>query len=172
MKTYYVYAYLREDKNSPYYVGKGTGRRAFQPGGRNCSTPGDKSRITFLKENLLEEDALDLERKLILMFGRKCDGGLLMNKQEGGTQPPDWTGKKHTAETKAKLSKSHEGRTYSGRSWSQEEKNRQSESVRDSEAFMKRSFPVVLGGVSYRSQREAARALNCSPTKIRRLLAA
>lgn len=85
MNKFYIYAYLREDKVSPYYIGKGTAGRCFQ----NCNrvgtpTPKDKSRIVKVAENLSEEDAFALEKTLILFYGKKIDGGILNNFSDGG----------------------------------------------------------------------------------------
>jgi hypothetical protein len=83
-KRFYTYAYLREDK-TPYYIGKGTGKRVYSSTGRPCSTPKDKSRIIFLKKNLTEEEAFNHEIYMIAVFGRKDLGnGILYNKSDGG----------------------------------------------------------------------------------------
>jgi hypothetical protein len=75
MNKFYVYAYLREDRYTPYYIGKGCGKRCYYKYGKNCKPPKDKSRIVILKNNLLEEDAFTLEKVLVNFWGRKCDGG-------------------------------------------------------------------------------------------------
>ena len=81
---YYVYSYLREDC-SPYYIGKGSGNRAYTKGPKEVKPPKDKSRVRILKENLTEEDAFLVEKLYILMFGRKdLDTGILRNKTDGG----------------------------------------------------------------------------------------
>ena len=83
-EMYYVYSYLRED-NSPYYIGKGSGKRAYTKGPKEVKPPRDKSRVRILKENLTEEDAFLVEKLYILMFGRKdLDTGILRNKTDGG----------------------------------------------------------------------------------------
>jgi hypothetical protein len=80
---YYTYAYLREDK-TPYYVGKGKGRRAFN-NHKHIPVPKDKNRIIFLKQNLTEEDAFRHEIYMIFIFGRKDLGtGVLHNRTNGG----------------------------------------------------------------------------------------
>ena len=81
---YYVYSYLREDY-SPYYIGKGSGRRAYTKGPKEVKPPRDKSRVRILKANLTEEEAFLLEKLYILMFGRVDLGtGILRNRSDGG----------------------------------------------------------------------------------------
>ena len=83
MNKYYVYAYLREDL-TPYYIGKGSGNRAWVTA-RVTPKPTDVSRIQILHDNLTEEEALDLETKLISKYGRKDLGtGILRNLTNGG----------------------------------------------------------------------------------------
>jgi hypothetical protein len=80
---YYTYAYLREDR-TPYYIGKGCGRR-IRSKQRNINPPKDKSRIIFLKQNLTEEEAFRHEKYMIAVFGRKDLGtGILHNRTNGG----------------------------------------------------------------------------------------
>ena len=82
MKEYYTYAYLRED-GTPYYVGKGTGNRAYQKHSGHTVPP--KNRILFLKKNLTEGEAFKHEMYLIDVLGRKDLGtGILWNRTEGG----------------------------------------------------------------------------------------
>jgi hypothetical protein len=81
---YYTYAYLSRD-GTPYYIGKGKGNRCYRPGGRNCSTPADPSKILILKKNLTEEEAFRHEVYMIHVLGRKINQtGPLMNLNEGG----------------------------------------------------------------------------------------
>ncbi|MCG7944906.1 MAG: hypothetical protein N0C84_01020, partial [Candidatus Thiodiazotropha taylori] len=80
-KKYYVYYWNRED-GTPYYIGKGCGDRAYRKG-RDYKPPVE--RIQILKENLTEDEALELEIELIAKFGRKDLGtGILRNKTDGG----------------------------------------------------------------------------------------
>lgn len=84
MNDYYTYAYLREDR-TPYYIGKGRGKRIYCRKRRLCSIPKDKSRIIFLKQNLTEQEAFNHEIYMIAVFGRKDLGtGILRNLTDGG----------------------------------------------------------------------------------------
>jgi hypothetical protein len=144
VEMYYVYFYLREDY-SPYYVGKGSGKRAYTKGPKEVKPPKDKSRVKIIKVDLAEEEAFALEKLYILMFGRIDLGtGILRNKSDGGdgssgriaspeerrkrsemmkgVKRPQWiydkiaasnTGKKASAETRAKISAIHKGRKHS-----------------------------------------------------------
>jgi len=107
---YYTYAYLRKDK-TPYYIGKGKGRRLYTKSGNEIKLPKEKSRIIFLKQNLTEEEAFKHEIYMIAVFGRKDLGtGILRNKTNGGEGS---SGLIRSEEFKRKMSKIHKGKILS-----------------------------------------------------------
>lgn len=89
---YYVYA-IKDSRSSPakpFYVGKGTGSRAYDhlivPDGtrkyariKEIVDSGGKPLIDILVEDLTEVQALRLEAELIAAFGTEDTGGLLTN---------------------------------------------------------------------------------------------
>lgn len=91
---YYVYAYLRASNNTPYYIGKGFGKRAYSKQ-HKVSVPKDKTKIVFLETNLSDVGACALERRYIRWYGRKGidPNGILHNISEGGEGA---TGVKHS----------------------------------------------------------------------------
>lgn len=108
-REYYTYAYLRKDR-TPYYIGKGKGKRAFSSN-RTLNKPKDKSRIIFLKQNLTEQEAFEHEEYMIAVLGRKdLVTGILRNKTDGGE---GISGVIRSEETKRKLSIAHKGKPRS-----------------------------------------------------------
>jgi len=137
-RRFYVYLWLRckESKNgprlSPYYVGKGSGSRAFNPQNRKVKPPKDRAYIVFAQEGLTEHEAFDLERYYIALYGRKDLGtGILGNFTDGGEGS---SGLRHTEDMKRKMSELH-----SGRSVSQETRNKLSRACMGNQNFLGKS---------------------------------
>jgi hypothetical protein len=122
MNEYYTYAYLRED-GTPYYIGKGKGRRIFSDhmrGNRINLKPKDKSKIIFLKQNLTENEAIKHEIYMIAVFGRiDLRTGILHNMTNGGEGISGYT---HSEERKKKCGKSGKENNFYGKRHTEEVK--------------------------------------------------
>ena len=127
---YYTYAYLRED-GTPYYVGRGTGRRAYRKHS-NIATP-PKNRILFLKTGLTFSESCKHECYMIAVLGFKANGGLLHNRTLGGEGSefhrltPEQAEKKRKSLTGRTLSQKHRenlSKAMKGKPWSEEEREK------------------------------------------------
>ena len=108
---FYTYLWLRED-GTPYYIGKGSGRRAHERHGHSVHMP-PKDRIVIYPADS-EADAFETEIALIWYYGRKDLGtGYLYNHTDGGDNPPSQKGVKRSAKHVAALVNSRKGKTIS-----------------------------------------------------------
>jgi hypothetical protein len=102
---FYVYQYL-DEFGVPFYIGKGQNNRINAKHLYVDLPPMNQRQI--IKSNLTQEEAFELENKLIRYYGRKIDGGILENKKLN-----QWAcavGWKHSEKTKSKISEKNTGK--------------------------------------------------------------
>ena len=132
-EEFYTYAHYRASETTPFYIGKGSGKRAYSTSGRseywNRIVQKHGLRVEILAWWDLESDAFEHERFLIACFrGMGVD---LCNLTDGGdgtsgfVRSEEWksavaermrvfkTGKKDSEETRKKKSESAKGRPMS-----------------------------------------------------------
>lgn len=115
MNKYYVYLHYKPKSDQPFYVGLGSGDRAFQRVSRSdwwhniVDKHGYVVEIAYM--NLLIEQAKDIEKELIKRYGRADLGcGSLVNMTDGGDGS---VGYRHTDTAKEKISNTHKGKKKS-----------------------------------------------------------
>ena len=147
---FYTYAYLREDR-TPYYIGKGTGKRLHNKGRKDIRPPKDKSRVIFLKKNLIEEEAFKHEIYMIAVFGRKDLGtGILHNRTDGGDGS---SGVVVSEETKRKMSKARKGKSFS-----EEHKRKISEAKKNQTEETRKKISQANSGRCYSEEQRKLRS--------------
>lgn len=124
MEKYYIYCHKNPTNEDIFYIGKGSGYRAyaFQSRGKYWKNYVKKHGIPIveiLHSNLTEEQAFLLEEQLIKKLGRKDKGdGVLVNTTNGGE---GCSGLVHSDESKNKIRVAREGRPSNnkGKTWTQ-----------------------------------------------------
>ena len=135
--NYYVYGYFRED-GTPYYIGKGCLKRAWA-WHRTVKKPKDSTRIKILLDNMSEEEALEAEKDLISLLGRKKNGtGCLWNLTDGGQGT---SGRLHSESSKRLMSANRRGKGPA--SQSEDHKCRKAESCRQSLTWTHTDFGTI-----------------------------
>lgn len=125
MGSYYVYQLRLLGSDSPFYIGKGKGRRKayhFTPSGlksrslknsiiKKAINDGVEILSEILFSGLSEDEALNKEVELIALYGRRDMGtGILANHTDGGDGS---SGHVKTEETRAKISAAKTGKRRS-----------------------------------------------------------
>src|SRR5258706_12737415 len=89
MNRFYVYGHYKPNESIPFYIGKGCGKRSHNKEGHNLWWDRIVNKygyeIKMLCEDITEQEAFWLEKKLIAIFGRSNLGkGPLVNMTDGG----------------------------------------------------------------------------------------
>jgi len=146
---FYTYAYLRKGDRTPYYIGKGKGKRAYDSTHR-VKVPDDKDRIIFLKENVSEREAWDYEREMIQFYGRKDLGtGILRNMSDGGegpSNPSPEARRKNAESSRLQYYRTKEEGLSGVGNLTKEQEKRRKENAKKGKAEWDKLHPEMCGG--------------------------
>lgn len=165
---FYTYAYLRED-GTPYYIGKGKNKRAYERK-HNAFVP-SRNRILFLKKNLTEEEAFKHEIYMISVFGRKDLGtGILYNLTDGGDGPSGYV---HSEESRKQMGDRRRGKSRPRHSKIMKEKSSIISYNEKKQNEMKKKYPPETIAKLYengKTLKEIKSILGCGSVWIRKSL--
>ena len=120
MSKFYVYEHWRPDRDEPFYVGKGSGRRAYHMSGRNSHHKAIQAKLSRLgmcvevrlvASGLTEDEAFCMEIERIASL--QSSGADLANMTIGGEGPSGAKRPPMPLVTREKLSKAHKGKKLS-----------------------------------------------------------
>lgn len=110
---FYVYTHKRQDNGEVFYVGKGTGRRAWSSNGRSERWKSIADNFGFdveiIHENLTQSEAFEIEVYEISKAKEKYELANIAKGGAGGTS----AGYKHSDEVKQLISRTQKGRRKS-----------------------------------------------------------
>lgn len=157
-RKYCVYRHIRLDKNEIFYIGIGDKKRPTRTSGRNNLwnkiVAKTEWKCEIILDKLTRKEAEKKEREFILLYGRiNLKTGTLANLTDGGEGMQNYImseetkkvlsekakGRKHSEETKLKMSKSQKGENnfWYGKKLSEETKLKISESNKGKIAYNK-----------------------------------
>lgn len=130
MKKYFIYRHIRLDNNEVFYIGVGTKyidkrapntnpyRRAYLKAIRNPFWKNIVAKTKYTIDIIYESNSYEFieekEKEFIKLYGRRDLGtGTLCNLTDGGKGQKNAHIKKHSEETKKKISESAKGRKFS-----------------------------------------------------------
>lgn len=188
-RVFYIYRHIRLDKNTPFYIGKGSGERAYQKKSRNNywkSIAKLGYRVDIIIKNLNQEEAFKKEIELIKFyksfnfceanFTNGGEGGCGVIKTEAnikyvslifkGTNNPMY-GKPRSEEAKRKTSEKVKGvnNPIYGKPRSEEVRLKISKTHKERGHGCK-PVKCIETGVVYQSAKHAEDALNLHATSI------
>ena len=180
MSDYYVYVHYKKSCGTPFYVGKGKGFRCTSKHGRNPFWKRIVAKhgliVKVVQSGIQEWYALELEKELIALHGRRQDGtGVLVNMTEGGEGV---SGHIMSVESKSKISKASKktAQSESFRKAKSETLKKSWQLVSFKEAHKKavakeHNIPIMRGdGKQYESVIQAAIDNNADPSHICKVL--
>jgi len=163
---FYLYRHIRLDKNTPFYIGIGKHRRNFHSYERaHYKTNRTKhwknivNKAGYRVEIMLEVDSLELimkkEKEFIALYGRKVDGGILVNLTTGGDGS---MGHIVSNEVRERLSLINTGAGHPqyGKKASSETRAKQSEAKTGARNTSSKRVLCINNNIIYESQGEAA----------------
>jgi len=127
---FYIYIHIRNDSSQPFYIGKGFGDRSHSKKSRNIYWNNIVNKygytIMILKDNLTEQEAFDLEIKIIKKYRKLYKLCNMTSGGEGTTSHKhsqksvlkmskfrkSHIGWSHSEKTKEKISKAHKSRVF------------------------------------------------------------
>lgn len=112
--SFYVYIHRKNSNGEIFYVGKGKRSRAYAKTHRSLAWKNIVSKhgyyVEIVENDIQEWYAFELEKNLIALYGKRCDGtGSLVNYTDGGEGS---SGRKISNDTLLKLKLSAKNRKY------------------------------------------------------------